>query len=46
MGNLVAYASEHDLYPEKAATAVILSSLATIIMIPAIYWLMMLIDIV
>ncbi len=46
MGNLVAYAAEHDLHPEKAATAVILSSFATIFIIPAMYWLMVLIGIV
>ena len=45
MGSLVAYAAENDLYPEKAATAVILSSFATILIIPAMYWLMVLIGI-
>ena len=40
IGNLVAYASEHNLYPEKAAMAVILSSIATVVIIPVTYWLM------
>ena len=33
-GNLVAYASEHKLYPERAAAAVLISTLFTLIAIP------------
>lgn len=40
MGSLVAYAAEYDLYPERAASAVLLSILAMLIIIPAIFWLM------
>jgi len=38
MGNLVAYAAEHNLYPEKAASAVLVTSLATAIVIPFTIW--------
>ena len=37
MGNLVAYAAEYDVYPEKAATGVLATSLFAIIAIPATY---------
>jgi len=40
MGNLVAYASEYELYPEKAATGVLLSSLFGLVSIPVAYVLM------
>jgi len=39
IGNLVAYAAENDLHPERAASAVLLSSLFSIITIPCAYLL-------
>ena len=40
IGNLVAFAAEHRLYPEKAAAAVLASSIATLVIIPCAYLLM------
>lgn len=40
IGNLVAYAAEHNLHPEKTAAAVLASSLVTIIIVPLAYALM------
>lgn len=37
IGNLVAYAAEYNLHPEKTAAAVLMSSVATIIIVPAAY---------
>lgn len=46
IGNLVAYAAEHNLHPEKTAAAVLFTSLATIIIVPLAWWLMGLAEIV
>jgi predicted permease len=40
IGNLVAYASEHNLYPERAAAAVLASTLFTLVTIPGVFALM------
>ncbi len=39
MGNLVAYASEHNLHPERAGAAVLVSSVVSIITIPLAYYI-------
>jgi len=39
IGNLVAYAAKNDLHPERAASAVLISSLFSFIAIPAAYLL-------
>ncbi len=38
MGNLVAYAAEHNLHPERAGAAVLVSSIGSLITIPAAYY--------
>ena len=38
-GNLVAYAAEHNLYPERAAAAVLASTVFTLVSIPLMFWL-------
>lgn len=40
IGNLVAYAAEHNLHPEKTAAAVLASAIATIVIVPTAYALM------
>ncbi len=45
IGNLVAYAAEYNLHPERAAAAVLVSTLFTLISIPAIFVVMKLIGI-
>ncbi len=40
MGNLVAYAAEYKLHPEKAAAAVLSSALFVIVFIPFMYFVM------
>jgi hypothetical protein len=40
MGNLVAYAAEYDLYPEKAAAAVLISTLLAIAVLPLLLLLL------
>jgi malate permease and related proteins len=41
IGNLVAYAAEHNLHPEKTAAAVLASSVATLVIIPCAYLVML-----
>lgn len=38
IGNLVAYATENNLHPERAATAVLISTIAALVTIPASYF--------
>ena len=38
--NYVSYAAEHDLYPQQAGSAVLISSFFSVIIIPAMYYLL------
>lgn len=39
MGNLVAYATEHDLHPQRAATVVLITTLLTLFTVPGVLML-------